>query len=75
MIAPTRRVIAVKAARLLLASLGLMLLAGGCSGDKPAQYESKASSVQALDKDCANPQWKQQNLGLWYSVCRRPLTW
>ena len=66
---------AVKAARLLPASLGLMLLASGCSGDQPVENQSKASAAQALDRDCANPQWKQQNLGLWYSVCRRSLNW
>ena len=33
------------------------------------------SSDQVLQKDCADPAWKQQNLGLWYSVCRQPLRW
>ena len=65
----------MKAKKLLTASLGLLLLVSGCSGDDPAKFESNASSVRALDKDCANPQWKEQNLGLWYSVCRRSLSW
>jgi hypothetical protein len=50
------------------------LLAGGCSGDKSAAASS-TSSADILKKDCADPQWKEQNLGLWYSVCRQPLRW
>ena len=51
-----------------------VLLAGGCSDDKPAPVSSTISP-EVLKKDCADPKWKEQNLGLWYSVCRQPLRW
>jgi hypothetical protein len=28
-----------------------------------------------VQKNCADPHWKDQNLGLWYSVCRTPMRW
>ena len=51
------------------------ILAGGCSDDKPAATASKASSEEILKRDCADAKWRDQNLGLWYSVCRPPLRW
>jgi hypothetical protein len=36
---------------------------------------STLSSDEVLKNDCANENWKQQNLGLWYSVCRQPMRW
>jgi hypothetical protein len=52
------------------------ILAAGCSDDKPTiTKQSEASSDAILKRDCASPQWKQQNLGLWYSVCRKPVSW
>jgi hypothetical protein len=33
------------------------------------------SSDEILKKNCSDEQWKQQNLGLWYSVCRQPMRW
>jgi hypothetical protein len=50
-------------------------LAGGCSGDKPATPAGQRSSEETLKRDCADPKWKEQNLGLWYSVCRPSLSW
>ena len=55
--------------------LAAAILAGGCSGDGPAATASQASSEEILKKNCADPQWREQNLGLWYSVCRQPLRW
>jgi len=52
-----------------------VLAAGGCSGTKLTGTPGPTLSEQALKKDCDNPQWKQENLGLWYSVCREPLRW
>ena len=50
-------------------------LVAGCSDDKPTiTAKSEASSDAILQRDCASPQWKQENLGLWYSVCRKPVT-
>ena len=56
--------------------LAVAILASGCgSDDKPLSTQSDASSEQILKKDCADAKWKEQNLGLWYSVCRQPLHW
>jgi hypothetical protein len=55
--------------------LAVAILAAGCSDDKPVADPSQASSEEILKKNCADPKWKEQNLGLWYSVCRQPLRW
>jgi hypothetical protein len=59
--------------------LALALLVAGCSHDKSdsmaAGAGASASSEDVLKKDCANPKWREQNLGLWYSVCRQSLSW
>ena len=52
----------------------VLLLAAGCGDDKPVASASEASA-ETVKKDCADPKWKEQNLGLWYSVCRQPLQW
>ena len=59
----------------LLASVMLTGLLSGCSHDKPAATADQAPSEVILKKDCADPKWREQNLGLWYSVCRKPLSW
>ena len=41
----------------------------------PASTASDANAEELLKKNCADPKWKEQNLGLWYSVCRQPLRW
>lgn len=51
------------------------ILAAGCSDDKPAiTPQSEASSDAILQRDCTSPEWKKENLGLWYSVCRKPVS-
>jgi hypothetical protein len=67
----------VRAVGLLLASAVLSGLASGCSGDKAATGapSSEAHSEQVLKKDCTDQKWRDQNLGLWYSLCRQPLHW
>ena len=60
---------------LLGVGLAIALLASGCSSDKRESVANSASSNQILKKDCSNPQWRKQNLGLWYSVCRQPMRW
>jgi len=66
----------VKAAAIAIAAA---ILLAGCSlfgSDKPeANAGDSASSEEILKKNCADPKWKEQNLGLWYSVCRPPLKW
>ena len=61
----------MRAAFLIIAT---MVLANGCSDDKPAATSSTMSQDE-LKRNCDDAQWKEKNLGLWYSVCRRPLTW
>ena len=61
--------------RIVFVALTAALLAGGCSGDKPAKTAGDANSEDILKRDCADPQWKEKNLGLWYSLCRQPLRW
>jgi hypothetical protein len=51
------------------------LLAAGCSGDKPVAAANQTSSEEIRKRNCADPQWREQNLGLWYSVCRQPARW
>jgi len=55
--------------------LAAVILVSGCSDDKPVSTASQASSEAILKKDCADQKWREQNLGLWYSVCRQPLRW
>ncbi len=58
----------------LLAAVAIAV--AGCSSDKPViTAASDAASDAALKRDCASPQWKEQNLGLWYSICRQPMNW
>ena len=60
----------------VLSALGVFaFLLSGCSDDKPVATAQQAGSEATLKKDCADPTWREQNLGLWYSVCRRPLRW
>jgi hypothetical protein len=50
-------------------------LLAGCSGSSPTADMSSTASAEILKKDCSDPHWREQNLGLWYSVCRKPLQW
>lgn len=67
----------------LPAGLAACLALSGCGwfggGDKEEAAAAPAgpalSSDEILRRDCQNEQWKQQNLGLWYSVCRQPMKW
>jgi hypothetical protein len=59
----------------VFAALTLVLLTAGCGdGDKSAPA-SNLSSEEIRKRNCADPAWREQNLGLWYSVCRQPLRW
>ena len=60
--------------RAMLLAAAAALLLSGCSGDKQAA-PGDANSEQNLKRDCANEKWREQNLGLWYSLCRQPLRW
>ena len=69
-----RRTLLVAAAVLPLVSCGWF--GGGKSDDQAAAPPATgASSDEALKRDCADPAWKEKNLGLWYSVCRQSMKW
>jgi len=56
--------------------LALVMVVAACSSDTaPVPPSDPTASAALLKKDCADPQWKEENLGLWYSVCRQPLRW
>jgi hypothetical protein len=59
-----------------LGVLALAIVLAACSSDStPVPPSDPQASAALLKKDCADPQWKEENLGLWYSVCRQPLRW
>ena len=69
-----RRAFFVLAVALPLAGCGWF---GGKKSDDQAAKPAgpTLSSDEVLKKDCADENWKKQNLGLWYSVCRQPMKW
>ena len=60
--------------RLGVAALIALFLAG-CSDSTPVAPAGATKSPAMVAKNCADPQWKDKNLGLWYSVCRQPMNW
>jgi len=65
----------------LILAVALPLAACGWFGGHKDDQTAKAnagpalSSDEILKRDCSDDKWKQQNLGLWYSVCRQPMRW
>jgi hypothetical protein len=55
--------------------LALTIILAACSSDTPVPSSDPQASAALLKKDCEDPKWKEENLGLWYSVCRPPLRW
>jgi len=53
----------------------LMIALGACSSSTPAPPSDPTASAAIVKKDCSDPKWQEENLGLWYSVCRQPLRW
>ena len=60
--------------RVVLAA-AMLAAAAACTSESATPPKDSATSAEVLRKDCADPQWKQENLGLWYSVCRTPMRW
>ncbi len=68
-----RRTLLIMAVALPLAGCGWF---GGKSEEQAATSSGPAlSSDDVLKRDCADENWKQKNLGLWYSVCRQSMRW
>jgi hypothetical protein len=60
--------------RLAIAALIAVLLSA-CSDSTSVAPPDTTESAAMVQKNCADPHWKDQNLGLWYSVCRTPMRW
>ena len=60
--------------RLAIAALIAVLLSA-CSNSTSVAPADTTKSAAMVQKNCADPHWKDQNLGLWYSVCRTPMRW
>jgi hypothetical protein len=59
-----------------LGVLGLLaIFVAGCSDSTPVAPAGNTLSAEMVEKNCADPKWKDKNLGLWYSICRRPMNW
>jgi hypothetical protein len=52
-----------------------MLVLAACSTATPPPPSDPTASAAIVKKDCSDPKWREENLGLWYSVCRQPLRW
>ena len=55
--------------------VALVILAAGCGDDKPEVAAGQTLSEEALKQKCADAQWREKNLGIWYAVCRQPAAW
>jgi hypothetical protein len=65
---------AVVLVRLTILILPIVALAA-CSSATPPPPSDPQASAAILKKGCSDPKWQEENLGLWYSVCRQPLRW
>ena len=65
---------AQRMARIILLA-ALVVSAAGCGGDKPDVAAGPTLSEDAVKQKCADPQWRDKNLGIWYAVCRQPAGW
>lgn len=55
--------------------VALAVSAAGCGGDKPEIAAGPTLSEEALKQKCADSQWRDRNLGIWYAVCRQTAGW
>lgn len=53
----------------------VLVAVAACSSSAPAPPSDPTASAAIVKKDCSDPKWREENLGLWYSVCRPPLRW
>jgi hypothetical protein len=60
--------------RLAIAALIAGFLSG-CSNATPVAPPENTESAAMVEKNCADPHWRDQNPGLWYSVCRPSVRW
>ena len=49
----------------------LVPLLGACSKKGPVDDPQEDQRTEAQrEHDCGDPQWKADNLGLWYNICK-----
>jgi len=65
----------VKSARSAIVLAAITATLVSCSGGDAPPPPNTQASTEIVKKDCADPKWKDENLGLWYSICRKPLNW
>jgi hypothetical protein len=63
------------AIRISAALLPACFLVACSDSSTPVAPPSATLSAEMVEKNCNDPHWREQNLGLWYSVCRQPLRW
>ncbi|HTV90999.1 MAG TPA: hypothetical protein VME41_18450 [Stellaceae bacterium] len=63
----------MRRAAVLALAVVMPLLASACSDHPRTPVPGDAHGEQHLRQDCDNATWKEQNLGLWYSLCRKPV--
>jgi hypothetical protein len=49
-----------------------LALLAGCFGGHGSAIDPVRDQKEAIQqqKDCADPKWKEEHLGVWYSICR-----
>jgi hypothetical protein len=55
--------------------VAIALLVAGCGSDNAEVTAGQTLSEESLKQKCADPQWREKNLGIWYAVCRQPAAW
>jgi hypothetical protein len=55
--------------------VAVAISAAGCGRDKPEVAAGQTLSAEELKQKCADQQWREKNLGIWYAVCRQPVSW
>jgi hypothetical protein len=53
-----------------LAAAALAVLLSACSAGNGINPEEDQKEAIQQQKNCADPKWKEDHLGIWYSVCR-----
>ena len=53
----------------------IAVLLSACSNSTSVAPADTTEFAAMVQKNCADPHWKDQNLSLWYSVCRTPMRW
>jgi hypothetical protein len=55
--------------------VAIALSVTGCGRDKPQVSAGQTLSAEEVKQKCADPEWREKNLGIWYAVCRQPAAW